>query len=317
MTGTQATTAPSPLAARQPLVRYRNRVIFASDIAHITELIGANPGTGRTSLSRLLCEQWNWRSPSGTLKEYACRDLLLRLEEWGHLKLPPRIRNNGQKKKASLIDLDEMGIDQTPMEGERDLSGLVVRPVADRRERLIWRALMDRHHYLGEGVMCGENILYVATLPSEQGEQIVACLGWGAAALRCPKRDAWLGWDFETMKRELYRVSNNLRFLILPWVKVKNLGSRTLGLNLRRLSSDWQARYGHGLRAAETFVDTSRFRGTVYQAANWKCLGQTAGRQKRGNMFLNLGRGAHGQVKAIYVYPLNGRITKTARPDRA
>jgi hypothetical protein len=294
----------------QPLVRYRNRAISAADIAFIAELIRANPGLGRTPLSRLLCERWNWRSPTGALKEYACRDLLLRLEEWGHLKLPPRIRKNGQKKKASLLDLKALGVSEQPVEGNVDLSRLVVRPVTDRRERLIWRALVDRYHYLGEGVMCGEHLLYVATLPTVHGDQIVACLGWGAAALRNPKRDEWLGWNFETMKKELYQVSNNLRFLILPWVKVKNLGSRTLALNLRRLSSDWQARYGHALTVAETFVDISRFRGTVYQAANWKCLGQTAGRQKRGNALLQIGRGAHGQSKAIYVYPLNEKATK-------
>lgn len=313
MTGNQETVALSP--STQPLLRYRNRAIGAADIAFIRDLIQANPGLGRTPLSRLICEQWNWRSPAGALKEYACRDLLLRLEEWGHLKLPPRIRNNGQKKKASLLELGEMGVNQTPMEGGQDLSSLVVRPVQDRHERLIWRALMDRYHYLGEGVMCGEHLLYVATLPTEGGDQIVACLGWGAAALRNPKRDAWLGWDFETSRLKLHHVSNNLRFLILPWIQVKNLGSRVLSLNLKRLSLDWQQRYGHGLLCAETFVDVSRFQGTVYKAANWRCLGQTAGRQKRGNVLLNLGRGAHGQAKAIYVYPLSGQITKTARPE--
>jgi hypothetical protein len=290
--------------SNQPLLRYRNRAIVSSDIAFICDLIQTHPGLGRTPLSRIICERWNWRSPTGALKEYACRDLLLRLEEWGHLKLPPRIRNNGQKKKASLINLEEMGVSQAPVEGNPDISQLVVRLVDGRRERLIWRALVDRYHYLGEGVMCGEHLLYVATLPTHRGEQIVACLGWGAAALRNPKRDAWLGWDFETTKQELPRVSNNLRFLILPWVKVKNLGSRTLSLNLRRLSSDWKKRYDHELILAETFVDTSRFRGTVYQAANWHYLGESAGRQKRGNALLSLGKGAHGQSKAIYVYSL-------------
>lgn len=314
MTGTQETATPP---TSQPLLRYRNRAIVSSDIAFIHDLIQANPKLGRTPLSRIICEQWNWRSPMGALKEYACRDLLLRLEEWGHLKLPPRIRNNGQKKKASLINLDEMGVSQTPVEGNQDLSQLVVRPVDGRRERLIWRALMDRYHYLGEGVMCGEHLLYVATLPTQQGEQIVACLGWGAAALRNPKRDASLGWNFETTKQELHRVSNNLRFLILPWVKVKNLGSRALSLNLKRLSSDWKVRYGHDLMLAETFVDTSRFHGTVYQAANWHCLGQTAGRQKRGNTLLSLGRGAHGQSKAIYVYPLRGKASKARTATHA
>jgi len=186
-----------------------------------------------------------------------------------------------------------------------DLSQLRVRPVRGREERLRWRALVDRYHYLGEGVMSGSHLLYFATLPAHspsaetQAEQILACLGWGAASLRNPKRDAFIGWDFETMRRRLHLVVNNQRFLILPWVKIKNLGSRVLSLNLQRLSRDWQARYGHGVGLAETFVDVSRFQGTVYKAANWKFLGLTAGRSKRGNTLLH----ARGQAKAIFVYP--------------
>jgi hypothetical protein len=311
MTGDQPIQQQAP---EQPVVRYRNRAIGTTDIEFIITMMSTNPGLGRTGISQLLCEQWNWRSPTGALKEYACRDLLLRLEEWGHLKLPARQSNNGQKKKASLLDLEALGVNQHPVEGELDLSQLIVRPVKDRRERLIWRALMDRYHYLGEGVMCGEHLLYLATIPANQGDQILACLGWGAASLRNPKRDALFCWDFETMKHELHHVTNNLRFLILPWIKVKNLGSRTLALNLKRLSSDWKMRYGHGLLAAETFVDTSRFHGTVYKAANWKYLGQTAGRQKRGNTYLQIGHGAHGQSKAIYVYGLDRKIAKIKAP---
>lgn len=281
---------------QQPiLVRYRNRDLRASDIEFIRTQMQMHPGMGRTHLSRLLCELWDWRQPGGGLKEYACRDLLLRLEEWGHIQLPARIKVNGQKKRAGGL---ELGFEPKPIESG-DLSRLVVRPVKDRQERMMWRCLVDRYHYLGEGVMSGSHLLYVATLPTDRGEEIVACLGWGAASLRNPKRDAWIGWDFERMRHRLHLVVNNQRFLILPWVKVKNLGSRILSLNFKRLSRDWQARYGHGVAVAETFVDVSRFQGTVYKAANWKCLGLTAGRSKRGNEL----RKERGQVKAIFVYP--------------
>jgi len=282
------------------LVRYRNRDIRSADIAFIQSTMQANPGMGRTHLSRLLCELWDWRGPGGSLKEYACRDLLLRLEEWGHLKLPARLSVNGQKKRISR-DEPSLGLDLEPRLIESgDLSQLVVRPVRDRQERLKWRALVDRYHYLGEGVMCGSHLLYVATLPDSRGsEETVACLGWGAASLRNPKRDAWLGLDFESLRRRLHLVVNNQRFLILPWVKIKNLGSRALSLNLKRLSRDWESRYGHGVVLAETFVDVSRFHGTVYKAANWRQLGLTAGRSKRGNGIAH----SQGQAKAIFVYP--------------
>jgi len=274
------------------LVRYRNRAIAQGDLDFIKNQMAAHPGLGRTGLSQLLCELWNWRSPSGQVKEYACRDLLLRLEEWGHIKLPKRLSFNGQKKKGKEIALD---IDTTEIETV-DLSKLCIKPANTPESRKLWRALMDRHHYLGEGVMCGEHMLYLAYVE----DTVVAALGWGAASLRNPKRDAFLGWsDFETAKLNLYQVVNNLRFLILPWVKVKNLGSKILSLNLQRLNDDWNNRYHHSLILAETFVDTGKFHGTVYKASNWTNLGATAGRRKRGNAFEY-----HTKAKAIYVYKL-------------
>lgn len=293
-------TDPKQKPAEPILVRYRNRDIRVEDVALIQDTMQDNPAMGRTHLSRLLCELWDWRGPGGKLKEYACRDLLLRLEEWGYLKLPPKQRSNGQKKRVHASELD-LGLCPEPKTIESgDLSRLVVRPVRDRKERLLWRALVERYHYLGEGVMCGSHLLYVATLPDSQGnEQIVACLGWGAAALRNPKRDAWLGLDFEHLRRRLHLVVNNQRFLILPWVRIKNLGSRVLALNFKRLSPDWESRYGHGVVLAETFVDVSRFQGTVYKAANWRQLGLTAGRHKRGNGIAH----ERGQAKGIFVYP--------------
>lgn len=124
-------------------------------------------------------------------------------------------------------------------------------------------------------------------------------LDWGAAVLHCGPRDRYIGWDRVTRERNLTRVVGNRRFLILPWVRVPHLASRILGANLRRLNCDWQLAYAHSLLLAETFVDTGRFRGTCYRAANWRYLGQTPG-------FARLKRGfAHHRCqKAIYVYPL-------------
>lgn len=278
------------------LVRYRNRAITDNDIAFIREQIAIHPGQGRTALSVLLCELWDWRAPGGKLKEYACRDLLLRLEEWGHIKLPPPQRRNGPKKK---VQADAFDVNCEPIEGFQDLNNLVLRQITDRNERLLWRALMDKYHYLGEGVMCGEHLLYLAYI----GDRVVAALGWGAASLRNPKRDAFCGWsDFETVKQHLHLSVNNLRFLIMPWVRVKNLGSKVLGLNLRRLSSDWVRQYHHPVVLAETFVDKAKFHGTVYKASNWICIGETAGRRKQGNSYKY-----HQSVKDIYVYRLPGR----------
>lgn len=279
-----------------PLVRYRNRCITQVDLDFINSQMQKHPSFGRTALSQLLCELWDWRAPSGQLKEYACRDLLLRLEEWGHIKLPKKLcARNGQKKRGRDLPLEI----NTTMVEEADLSKLVIRLVDTPEKRKLWRALMDRYHYLGEGVMCGEHLLYLAYVD----DTVVAALGWGAASLRNPKRDAFLGWsDFESVKQQLHLCVNNLRFLILPWVRVQNLGSRVLGLNLRRLNSDWVRRYHHPVVLAETFVDKAKFHGTVYKASNWICIGDTAGRRKQGNSYKH-----HQAVKSIYVYRLGGR----------
>ena len=74
--------------------------------------------------------------------------------------------------------------------------------------------------------------------------------------------------------------TNNTRFLVLPWVQVCCLANHILSLIVRRIEADWVARYGHPVVCLETFVDTERFRGTCYQAANWQCVGLTRGRSR-------------------------------------
>jgi hypothetical protein len=186
---------------------------------------------------------------------------------------------------------------------EADLSTLSVRPIT-AEERLGYRIHMERYHYLGWRRMVGEHLLYAAFL----GTALVALLGWSGAALQVPLRDAYLGWDAVTKHRNLRLVANNVRFLVLPWVRVKHLASKLLAQNLRRLSEDWQRTWGHPVWLAETFVDTSRFRGTCYRAANWLELGQTAGRTRQANRYL---RG--GTPKALFVFPLRRNAVKALR----
>lgn len=154
----------------------------------------------------------------------------------------------------------------------QELSSLTIGPVCFH-EKPSWRSLMNRYHYLGFGKSAGESIWYVATLEGEW----VALLSWAAAALHVGVREQWLGWDGIARKKRLHLVANNTRFLILPWMAIKNLASKTLRLNTRRLSADWQNFYGHPIWLAETFVDPERYRGTCYLAAGWKEIGQTRG----------------------------------------
>jgi hypothetical protein len=165
-------------------------------------------------------------------------------------------------------------------------------------ERARWDALMDEHHYLGLRALFGKTLRYVASADG----QWLALLGWQAAALKCAVRDAWIGWPRVGHYQRLHLLANNARFLILPGVHVANLASRVLGLNLRRLSADWRRVHGHPLLLAETFVDTARFTGACYRAANWQVLGSTRGFARHNGRYR-----AHGVPKQVLIYPLHPR----------
>ena len=160
-----------------------------------------------------------------------------------------------------------------------DLREAVVRPLRSCDEPR-YQELMEEHHYLGALPKISETLWYVATWR----EEWVALLSFSASALKCAARDRWIGWNFRQRYSRLKLVVNNSRFLILPDWHVFNLGSRVLALCPRRLASDWQATFGHGVLLLETFVDPQRFRGTVYRAANWVYVGNTKGfrRTRRG-----------------------------------
>lgn len=298
--------APDESVAKQTvLLRYRNREVTAADLEFLRQQC-AGSWTRRVDLARAICRAWNWRQANGSLSEYACYDLLLRLTERGLLALPAQRPRRRRRKSFSNLPLPPELIALTGLEvrdPDADLGELCVQPIT-AEERLGWRLYMERYHYLGDRPIVGEHLLYAALL----GGELVALLGWASAAFRAPLREAYVGWDEMTKRHRLHLVANNIRFLILPWVRVRHLASKVLAVNLRRLSADWQQVWKHPLYLAETFVDTTRYRGTCYRAANWRYLGETAGRSKRGN---NYSYG--GTRKALYVYPLRRHATRCLR----
>lgn len=186
-------------------------------------------------------------------------------------------------------------------EGLTASASMVVRPILEQ-ERYGFGAYMQRYHYLGERPLVGESLRYGAWLDGE----LVALLSWATATLHNASRDRYVGWD-ETARRErLALVVNNARFLILPWaLGMANLASRVLSANLRRLSRDWESSYCHPVLLAETFVDTSRFRGTCYRASNWIYVGHTKGWSRRGSHYYR-----NDSPKAVFVYPLVRRACR-------
>ena len=127
--------------------------------------------------------------------------------------------------------------------------------VEGKAESRRWREQVERHHYLGCRVPFGANLRYWV----RNRERELACLLWTSPAWKMQARDEWIGWSDEQRQRNLQRIVNNGRFLILPWVRVKGLASKILALSARRLPHDWESRYGYRPLLLETLVDASPF----------------------------------------------------------
>jgi hypothetical protein len=275
------------------------------DIQFIRAIISKHYQRGRSHISRVLCEAWQWVQPNGKLKEYAARDLLLRLEEQGLVELPKRLRPKNNLKKKTL-DQIPLFLKQ-PIAGSAGEYGQPCIELVHSQGSYLWDYLVHHHHYLGLPKLVGEHLRYLVYING----QVVACLSWASAAWKVKARDQFIGWDEETKRKNLYLIANNTRFLLPEWVRVKHLASKVLALNLRRLSADWQKIYGHPIYLTETFVDISRFEGTCYRAANFIFVGQTKGSAKKGNAYLY-----HGQPKAIYLYPLHRHFRRRLVNDQ-
>jgi hypothetical protein len=164
------------------------------------------------------------------------------------------------------------------------------------------RSALAAFHYLGYRTTVGENLQYQV---GDAHGRLLAVLVFGAAAWKCAPRDQWIGWSPAQRAQQLGLIANNSRFLILPWVKVPSLASWILGGIARRIDRDWQAKYGHRILALETFVETGRFTGTCYRAANWVRVGVTCGRSRQDRTHT-----LRVPVKEIYLYPLTSQLRK-------
>jgi hypothetical protein len=230
----------------------------------------------------------------------AARSLLVKLEARGLIQLPAR----RQAPTNRMVRPPQLNLEwsASPVEATlRDLGPLTVREVRkDRATQQECAAVLAQFHYLGWSGAIGENLQYAVT--TEAG-QLLACMVFGSAAWKCRVRDAFIGWSPLQKQQRLHSITNNTRFLILPWIRVPHLASWILGQVLRRLSGDWETQYGHRIALVETFVDRERFRGTCYKAANWIHSGATAGRSRQDREHT-----LKVPVKDVYLYPLDRRF---------
>lgn len=276
--------------------KYRGKTYTAEDIIFIQHLITDNPNDSRRALSKKLCLAWNWIRKNGSLNDQVCRSLMLELHRAGHIKLPPKkanpINNLAKRKKPVAIE-----IDQTPIHAPlSEVGPIEIREVRRNKLEKVCNSLIEQYHYLGYTQPVGEHLKYLLFA----GERPVACMTFSSAPRHIGARDKFIGWDKAVREKRLQYMAYNSRFLILPWVRVKFLASHVLALASKQISDDWLRRYHHPVYFLETFVDTERFSGTCYKAANWRYLGETTGRGKNDQTMR-----PNRSIKAVYGYPLD------------
>jgi hypothetical protein len=281
------------------VLKHRGRTIDSTALAQIRELIAAQPTASRRELSRLLCEQWDWRQANGALRDMVCRSLMLELHRAEEITLPP-VRFRTRNPLAERARPAKVTVDTTPIRCDlRTLPRLDIRQVRRTVEEPLLRGLLEEHHYLGYTQPVGEQLKYLVSA----GDRPLACFTWSSAPRHLAPRDRFIGWKPEVRRRNIHGVAYNSRFLILPWVFVPHLASHLLGAVTRRLSSDWNELYGHPIHFVETFIHRERFAGTCYRAANWVPLGMTKGRGKD-----DLTHRANRPLKEVLGLPLSKRF---------
>jgi hypothetical protein len=181
------------------------------------------------------------------------------------------------------------------------LPAFEVRLVRGFEERARFDAVLDEHHWLGHRLV-GEAVRHVAVTGDGTWW---AVLGYGAAALSCRPRDAFIGWDRSQQYRRLRYIAGNQRFCVLPDGRIPNVASAVLARSLRRLTHDWSTVWGHPVLAVETFTDPARHRGTCYVAAGFTRLGTTLGYRRSGGRCV-----AHGDVKVCLARTLRRDATR-------
>jgi hypothetical protein len=268
-----------------PSASFPSVVIHGREIPlDVIELLRENaPAWSLRQSARELCARLDWRGPGGKLQVCLGAQVIRKLEGRGVLERPVRTRghlgNCGRFARASTAENGSSAIEMSL----ESLGRVELHLVGSRfsQSYRIWRDLLQTHHYLGSGPLCGSQLRYL--ISSSQGW--LGAIALSAAARCVAGRDRWIGWSQEARRENLYQVVNNSRFLILSHVRVPNLASHILGQLATRVAQDWQERHGYRPVLLETFVDQDRYRGVCYSAANWQCVGLTGGRgrQDRGH----------------------------------
>jgi len=282
---------------------FSGRTFSQEDIEMIKWARKRYPKLSRRELAGTVCEILNWTTPAGRAKIKQCLDLLELLEADGILQLPA-IQTFMQREKKVYIP--EIKFETEEINGEiQEYEPIQLVKAKPGEELKRWRSYMNQYHMLGDKWVFGSRLQYFV----KSGDKELGCLQFSASAWSLAERDKWIGWTKEDRKVRLHLIVNNSRFLIFPWVHIRNLASKALSLAVKQIRQDWLREYCYAPVLLETFVDTAHFKGTCYKASNWLYLGETRGSGRSGGPTELLSK------KMIFMYPLQENFRACLRGE--
>lgn len=246
----------------------------------------------RHEFAGTVCELLDWNTPAGRAKQMQCVSFLERLEAERIIQLPPvdATKQNKCRVRRKVFEFDTS--ERKGELGDFEPVRLIVAKPGEELKR--WRAYVNQYHMLGDKQVFGSRLQYFV----KSGDTELGCMQFSASSWALEERDNWIGWTIEDKKVRLHLIVNNSRFLLFPWVHIRNLASRALSLAVKQIRQDWLREYCYAPVLLETFVDIEKYQGTSYKAANWLYLGETKGAGRNGKKKDILSR------KSIFMYPL-------------
>jgi uncharacterized protein DUF4338/transposase-like protein len=271
----------------------------STGIEYIKQLLRSNEVAHRSDLAKQVCTHFIFHDARGEKQTSGCLKALRELESVGHFELPKSQRKASTKSPRRLTSPVPLPVD-VPSE-VNSIAKLELVRVQEAEQMRIWNELMITEHYLGTAILVGRQMRYL--IRSEHGW--LGGIGFAAPALQLAARDHWIGWTKEQRQAHLHTIVGMSRFLIRPSVDCKNLASKVLGISMATIADDFQRQYGYRPLLIESFVDTERYSGTCYRAANWLAVGKTKGRGRQD-------RHCESTLshKMIYIYPLETQFRK-------
>lgn len=300
--------APPPRGSpgwKEHTVHYIGRDYTAEEVHQLRTLVRERPDIARAVLARELCQRFGLVQANGRLRKATASDVVRRMAMDNLVVLAANKLRQRQTRRPRPRQVPGA---EPPGHLVTEVGALSFVPVRKGNDSMLWREYLRAHHYIETTQLVGAQMRYLvfgmppSAAPGEAPDREgvpVGVLGFGAAAWRVAGRDAFIGWNDEQRVRNLNKVVANARFLILPWVRVRNLASRILGGIARRLPADWEERYGYRPVLLETFVQLDRFTGACYRAANWVDVGET-----KGYSLLGAEHRASAPRRAVLLYPL-------------